>query len=75
MDPRVRQLFRSLLYMGKEYPAESGGYLKFSQKLKRSFRSTPGATPEEVDRALEKGQYVIKGMYDNSNSGGSDPAY
>lgn len=49
--------------MGKEYPAESGGYAAFSRKLKHSFRNTPGSTAQEVDKALEKGQYVVKGMF------------
>lgn len=63
MDPRVRLLFKNLLYMGKEYPAQSGGYEKFSRQLKRAFRNTPAQTPAEMESALQKGEYVTKGMW------------
>lgn len=62
MDPRARQLFKQLLYMGKEYPQQLGGYLKFSRNLKLAFRGTSITTEEEMKQALAKGQYVIKGM-------------
>ncbi|SGZ52382.1 CIC11C00000002968 [Sungouiella intermedia] len=66
MDPRVRQLFKLLLYMGKEYPQESGGYAKFSQGLKRAFRSTSIQSEEDMTKALAKGEYITKGMCDDS---------
>lgn len=56
MNIEVRQLFKQLLYMGKDYPVELGGYDKFSKVLKKKFRTTPTAD----DQALEKGQYIIK---------------
>lgn len=62
MDPRIRTLFKLLLYMGKEYPAESGGYTKFSRLLKQSFNQTAADTPEQLAAALKKGEYMIKGM-------------
>lgn len=46
--------------MGKDYPAESGGYGKFTNSLKSAFRKTPANTEEELDKALEKGDYIIK---------------
>lgn len=63
MDPRVRLLFKQLLYMGKEYPAESGGYAKFAERLKAAFRNTNADTAQSMDKALEKGQHVTKGMF------------
>lgn len=62
MNPQIRQLFKNLLYMGKDYPAESGGYGTFSSKLKNAFRKTPVDSEELLKRALDKGEYVIKGM-------------
>lgn len=49
--------------MGKDYPLESGGYVKFSEGLKRAFRTTAINSGEDMHKALEKGAYVIKGMY------------
>lgn len=60
MDPRVRQLYKTLLYMGKEYPPALGGYLKFKPILKRNFQSTPVANETELNNALDKGRYIIK---------------
>lgn len=62
MDPKVRLLFKQLLYMGKDYPAELGGYAKFSTSLKTAFRTTSVKSGPEMDKAMEKGQYIIKGM-------------
>lgn len=62
MDPRARQLFKQLLYMGKDYPHELGGYLKFSRNLKLAFRGTSITTEDDLKQALAKGEYVIKGM-------------
>lgn len=61
MDPKVRLLFRQLLYMGKDYPLELGGYAKFSSSLKKAFRSTTIDSPQGLEKALDKGQYIIKG--------------
>lgn len=52
--------------MGKEYPQESGGYAKFSQGLKRAFRSTSIQSEEDMTKALAKGEYITKGMCDDS---------
>lgn len=61
MNPQIRQLFKLLLYMGKDYPAESGGYQKFSRSLKAAFRKTPVNSEEDLNKALQKGEYITKG--------------
>lgn len=61
MDPKVRLLFKQLLYMGKDYPAELGGYAKFSTSLKTAFRSTSINSGSDMTRAMEKGQHIMKG--------------
>ncbi|GBL50555.1 hypothetical protein ACI3LY_001698 [Candidozyma auris] len=60
MNPKVRSLFKQLIYMGKDYPADSGGYSKFSNNLKNAFRNTPANTEEELEAALKRGEYVIE---------------
>ncbi|ODV78359.1 uncharacterized protein CANTADRAFT_53237 [Suhomyces tanzawaensis NRRL Y-17324] len=60
MDPRVRNLYRNLLYMGRDYPVQSGGYGKFRQVLKKSFQSTRAENEQDMAAALEKGEYVTK---------------
>ncbi|QWU85983.1 hypothetical protein CA3LBN_000201 [Candidozyma haemuli] len=60
MNPKVRSLFKQLLYMGKDYPIESGGYSKFSNSLKGAFRKTPVNSEEDLTQALKKGEYIIK---------------
>lgn len=67
MNPKVRLLFKQLLYMGKDYPIESGGYSKFSNSLKGAFRKTPVNSEEDLTQALKKGEYIIKGMSINKN--------
>lgn len=57
MDPRVRQLYRTLVWMGRDYP---GGIGNYRTKLKRAFKRTPAATEKEMEAALAKGDYVIK---------------
>ena len=61
MDPRIRQLFKQLVYMSKEYPGESGGYAKLMQQAKRAFRNTDVGNADDLNRALAKGDYIIKG--------------
>lgn len=60
MDPRVRQLFKQLVYMAKEYPIESGGYGKIVNGAKKQFRTTKISHTEDMDKALQKGEYIIK---------------
>lgn len=63
MNLKVRNLYKTLLYMGKEYPIESGGYPKFIKGLKKSFQSTRIENEQDLTNALGKGDYIIKGMY------------
>ncbi|KAK6198100.1 uncharacterized protein RJT21DRAFT_122968, partial [Scheffersomyces amazonensis] len=60
MDPRIRQAYRTLLYMGKEYPQKSGGYDKFRRVLKLNFQSTKVENESELVQALEKVEYIKK---------------
>lgn len=62
MNPQVRQLYKQLLYMAKDYPAESGGYQKLVAQCKLQFRKTPIETTVQLEQALAKGDYIIKGM-------------
>lgn len=62
MDPRVRFLFKSLVYMGKDYPAQSGGYAAFIVRAKTAFRKTPVQSETDLEQALAKGSYIVKGM-------------
>lgn len=61
MNSHVRQLYKTLLYMGKEYPEKLGGYAKFRKVLKKNFQSTPISNPQELKEALNKGKFVEKG--------------
>jgi len=60
MDPRVRQLYRVLLFMGREYPTQSGGYSKFRAGLKSKFQTTKITTENDMIQALARGEYVQK---------------
>ncbi|OBA19761.1 hypothetical protein METBIDRAFT_32833 [Metschnikowia bicuspidata var. bicuspidata NRRL YB-4993] len=72
MDPRVRQLFKQLVYMAKEYPAESGGYSRLVGQAKRAFRGTEIGHADDMHRALSKGEYIVKGTYEEPTPGGAD---
>lgn len=64
MRPEVRQLYKALLYMGREYPEGSGGYAKFAVMLKRAFRGAVVRDEDDLQKALEKGEFVKKGTFD-----------
>lgn len=61
MDPRVRQLFKTLVYMGKDYPEALGGRAKFMRVLKQKFRQP--VQENDLDKALAHGEHVVKGEY------------
>lgn len=63
MDPKVRQLFKQLTYMAKDYPLESGGPVKFMSVCKARFRATEVSDQKLLETALAKGEHVIKGMF------------
>lgn len=62
MNSKVRQLYKNLLFMGRDYPEQSGGYVKFRKVLKRNFQTTEIHGEEDLERALTKGKYIEKGM-------------
>ena len=54
---RVLGLYKQLLYRGREYPL---GYDYFRTRCRRAFdRNRQLAQPEDIDRAIAKGQYVV----------------
>ncbi|XP_078045715.1 electron transfer flavoprotein regulatory factor orsai [Augochlora pura] len=55
---KVLQLYKTLLFMGKDYPR---GYDFFKRNLKRAFEKNKGETdPEKINKMLAHGDYVIK---------------
>ncbi|KAK6458665.1 uncharacterized protein RJT20DRAFT_123707 [Scheffersomyces xylosifermentans] len=60
MDPRIRSLYRNLLFMGKEYPVSSGGYPKFRRQLKQAFQKSIVESEEDLQNALSRGDYITK---------------
>ena len=57
MDPRVRQLYKKLLFIGREYPA---GYEKFRAGCKAAFLKKRDLPADQVQKAIEHGEYVYK---------------
>jgi hypothetical protein len=62
MNSQVRYLYKTLIYMGKDYPARLGGYQKFRRQLKAQFVNSPVRNEQDLAAALAKGEYIIKGM-------------
>ncbi|CAG90154.2 DEHA2G03608p [Debaryomyces hansenii CBS767] len=60
MNSQVRYLYKTLIYMGKDYPARSGGYQKFRRQLKAQFVNSPVRNEQDLAAALAKGEYIIK---------------
>ncbi|KAK4286941.1 hypothetical protein Pmani_037530 [Petrolisthes manimaculis] len=55
---QVIQLYKNLLYMGREYPM---GYDYFRDKLKRAFLKNRHETdPQKIREMINRGEYVIK---------------
>lgn len=65
MDPRVRQLYKNLLFLGKSHPQ---GYVYFHASLKAQFlRNKDLCLPEELEKALGFGEYIsreLQSMYE-----------
>ncbi|KAJ3006081.1 LYR motif-containing protein 5 [Thoreauomyces humboldtii] len=56
---QVKALYKQLIYMGREYPG--GGIAYFRPKLKKAFMAKRDMRdPEEIDKALKQGDYIIK---------------
>ncbi|XP_011702230.1 PREDICTED: LYR motif-containing protein 5 [Wasmannia auropunctata] len=55
---KVIGLYKTLLYMGRDYPK---GYQYFRTKLKRAFVKNKTETePEKIDKMISHGNFVIK---------------
>ncbi|KAK9308437.1 hypothetical protein QLX08_001601 [Tetragonisca angustula] len=55
---KVIQLYKTLLYMGRDYPK---GYDFFKKNLRRVFEKNKGERdPEKIDKMLAHGDFVIK---------------
>eukprot|EP00126_Sphaerothecum_destruens_P005355 Sdes_comp18715_c0_seq1m9035 len=53
-----KQLYKQLLYMGREYPA---GYEYFRNKCKSAFLKNKCITdPEEHQKCIEKGNFILR---------------
>ncbi|KAK8386125.1 hypothetical protein O3P69_010689 [Scylla paramamosain] len=55
---QVIQLYKNLLYLGREYPM---GYEYFREKLKNAFLKNRHETdPRRITEMIARGEYVIK---------------
>ncbi|KAH0539526.1 LYR motif-containing protein 5A [Cotesia glomerata] len=55
---RVLELYKELLYMGKDYPQ---GYKFFRENLKKAFMKNKYETdPEKIEKMIDRGKYVMK---------------
>ncbi|KAK7086350.1 LYR motif-containing protein 5 [Halocaridina rubra] len=58
MRPKVIQLYKNLLYLGRDYPM---GYEFFRERLKKAFLKNKDATdPEQIKQMIARGEFVIK---------------
>ncbi|KAL8618990.1 Electron transfer flavoprotein regulatory factor 1 [Nucella lapillus] len=58
LRPQVIQLYKTLLYLGRDYPK---GYDYFRTKLKNSFMKNKEVTdPAEIQILLARGDYIVK---------------
>lgn len=58
LRPKVIQLYKTLLYLGKEYPM---GADYFRTKLKAVFRKNKDIKdPAEIEKLIQRGNYVVK---------------
>ncbi|KAI8586976.1 lyr motif-containing protein 5a [Geranomyces variabilis] len=56
---QVKDLYKQLLYMGREYP--NGGIDYFRPKLKAAFlKKRTMSDPAEIEAALKQGDYIKK---------------
>ncbi|CAK9805573.1 Electron transfer flavoprotein regulatory factor 1 [Anthophora plagiata] len=55
---KVIQLYKTLLYMGRDYPR---GYEFFRKNVKKAFEKNKGERdPEKIEKMLAHGNFVIK---------------
>ncbi|VDI39844.1 Hypothetical predicted protein [Mytilus galloprovincialis] len=58
LRPRVIELYKTLLYYGKEYPL---GYEYFRERLKKAFLGNKDVTdPEKIEQLIARGEFPIK---------------
>ncbi|XP_045176708.2 electron transfer flavoprotein regulatory factor 1-like isoform X2 [Mercenaria mercenaria] len=58
LRPKVIELYKTLLYLGKEYPM---GADYFRTKLKGAFMKNKDVSdPKEIEMLIERGNYVVK---------------
>nr|XP_045625558.1 electron transfer flavoprotein regulatory factor 1-like [Procambarus clarkii] len=58
LRPQVIQLYKNMLYLGREYPL---GYDYFREKLKKAFLKNKDVTdPEQLKIMIGRGEFVIK---------------
>lgn len=60
MHPKVRQMYRSFMWIAKDYPE---GAAKIKPKIKAAFlknASVDSSDKESMDQLLERGAYVLK---------------
>nr|ALS04259.1 LYR motif-containing protein 5 [Acartia pacifica] len=54
---RVIQLYKNLLYLGREYPK---GYDYFRSRCHKAFMKNKDLAPDQVEQWIGKGEYIIK---------------
>ncbi|GAB9467388.1 hypothetical protein Gpo141_00004735 [Globisporangium polare] len=60
MNPKVRDLYKRFLYVGKDYPL---GLAYVREKAKTAFfKNKDLADPLEVKRAIKKGRWMVQEM-------------
>lgn len=58
LKPQVTQLYKELLWMGRDYPQ---GYKYFRDRCHKVFKAKSGMTdPKEIENAIKLGEYVKK---------------
>jgi len=58
LRPQVIQLYKNLLWLGREYPA---GADFFNTRLKKAFMNNRNETnPEKIQEMIGRGEFVIK---------------
>ncbi|GLD92655.1 hypothetical protein PINS_up001234 [Pythium insidiosum] len=58
MDPRVRDLYKRFLYVGRDYPL---GLAYVREKAKAAFfRNRDLKDPVEVKKAIKKGRWMVR---------------
>ena len=63
MDPRVRDLYKRILVVGRDYPA---GLDHVRERAKAEFGKRAALTDDvQIKRAIAYGRYMVKEMIEN----------